>query len=314
MTPGFSMGDALAAPFRILRRKPLVTLVWGVLMTAAIACIYSLMIPLVASLPIGPGQAETAMTQYMEQSRRLSLTLNGMNVIVYLTMLLVWTAVGRAVLTMATGDRFAFLRIGMDEVRVAVTFIAWFLGWYVVTLLAGLLAFAVAVALWFSDHTLAVVVGCFLGLIVVVASAWLYLRLSLISQTSLILKDFAFAQGWALTKGQVFRLLGLNLLRWLIGMAGGLLLWLIIATILVTGFVAQGLSWPTEIASLYDLAPLARPMAVPGAIALIPIVIFYGWYMALVAVPFMVAARQLLDGGPVKAPDTPPPGALESIA
>lgn len=300
MKPTFSISEALAAPFNLLKRKPLSLFVWGVLMTASFVAVYSLMIPLFAALPVGPGDGEAAMEAYVQKSQQMSLGINALMPLLYLIMLLVWTAAARATLSPGRGDAFAFLRIGMDEVRVAVVYVAWFVGWYAILVIAALIGMAICAALWFASHAAAIISGCLYGLALVVGATWLFLRLSLIAPVSFILKDFAFVQGWALSKGQVLNLLGLNLLKWLISIVMSLALYLVVGAILVAGYFGQGLSWPSPVETVADLAPLARSMLIPGAVALIPFVLFYGWAIALTSAPAIVAARQLLDGAPVR--------------
>lgn len=297
MKPTFSIGDAIAAPFSLLKKKPLSLLVWGFLTIAAAIGVYSQLIPMLASLPVGPGEGTAALDHYVLDSGRMSLTVNALTPLVYLAILLGWTAAARATLSPGRGDAFAFLRIGMDELRVAVVYVAWFIGWYLIVLVTMLIGAALGFAVWSADQTAAIIIMVVYGLGVMVGATWLFLRLCLIAPVSLIVKDFAFARGWALSKGQVLKLLGLNLLMWLISIAMQLGLFLVVGAILVTGFFGLGLSWPQSVETPADLIPLARQMLVPGAIALIPLALYQGWAIALSAAPAINAARQLLDGG-----------------
>ena len=143
MTPGFSFNDAVGAPFLLLRRRPLYLFVWGLMMMALVAAMYSLLIPLMASM-VGSASGEEAFDTYLMESIRLQAAINGMNIVMYLVMLLTWTAAARATLSPGRGDRFLFLRLGMDEVRVAVTVVAVFIGWYIALLVLILLGAYVA--------------------------------------------------------------------------------------------------------------------------------------------------------------------------
>jgi len=87
MKPTFSIGDAIGAPFTLLKKKTLSLFVWGLLMTAATIGVYSQLIPMFASLPIGPGEGEAALDQYMLDSRRMSLTVNALTPVLYLAIL-----------------------------------------------------------------------------------------------------------------------------------------------------------------------------------------------------------------------------------
>lgn len=316
MTPGFSFNDAVGAPFLLLRRRPLYLFVWGLMMMALVAAMYSLLIPLMASM-VGSASGEEAFDTYLMESIRLQAAINGMNIVMYLVMLLTWTAAARATLSPGRGDRFLFLRLGMDEVRVAVTVVAVFIGWYIALLVLILLGVGIGAALWSSSQATAVGVLIVYGLLVFALSIWGWLRVSLIAPASLILKRFAFAEGWALARGRMWKLLGLNLVVWLIYMVSLILMYALAGAILVGSFFGQGLQWPAQVESYADVQPLIQAMIVPALVTLIPFSIVFGWVMALYAAPGVVAARQLLDGVPT-APvgpileDAPPVDTLQS--
>ena len=314
MKPGFSFNDALSAPFVMLRRRPLYLLAWGLIMAVVVAGIYSVMIPLIAAIPFGDADGVAVMDQYMQDVSRFSAAINGMNMLMYLMMLVVWTAAGRSVLSPARGDRFLFLRLGMDEVRVAVAIVAVFLGWYIAFIVLILLGAGIGTALWTVSEPAAVAAVMLYGLIVFVGSIWALVRVSLIAPATLILKRFAFAEGWPLARGQVWKLIGLNLIVWVIYMLSVILMYALVAGVLAAGFFGHGLAWPSDVKSLADLEPFLRPMTIPALLAVIPFSMGYGWVMALYAAPGVVAARQLLDGVPATAPmteDAPPVDTLQ---
>ena len=316
MKPSFSFNDALSAPFVMLKRRPLYLFVWGLMMTALMAAMYALMIPVFAAIPFDQADNAAIMDQYMMEMSRFSAAINGMNVLVYLAMLLIWTAAGRAALSPVRGDRFLFLRFGMDELRVAVAIIAVFVGWYIAFLVLVLIGVGLAIALWAANEALAVTVMLVYGLAVAIASIWALVRVSLIAPASLILKSFAFAEGWAIARGQVWKLIGLNLLVWLIYMISAILLYAVVGAILVGAFFGQGLSWPADVQSTADLEPVFRPMILPLVLTAIPFALGFGWIMALYAAPNIIAARQLLDGVPAPAPivqDAPPTDTLQPL-
>lgn len=299
--PSFSIGDALAAPFRLLRRRPFVLLIWGALLAAVYLAAYSAFIPIFASLPLGEGQGQAALDAYVAGSQALGATLNALSLLIYVATLLVWVAAARASLNPGRSDIFAFLRVGMDEVRVVVVYVAWFLGWYIALVLLLGIGAAIAFAVWSASREGALITAGVYGLVVLIGAVWLWIRLSLIAPASLILKDFAFAQGWAITRGQVLKLLGLYVLRWLVSILSAIVIYGIVGIVLAVGFFAQGLTWPDRIDTLADFESLVRPMLVPAAVALLPAALGWGFAFALSAGPLVVAARQLLDGSPVGA-------------
>lgn len=296
MKPHFSFDDAVGAPFALLRRRPLYLFAWGLPIAVLMAASYSALIPMMAALPLTPGPIEGGPGADVFDSMRLQALINGLNAVMYLVMLVTWTAAGRATLSPGLGDRFLFLRLGMDEVRVAVVLIAVFLGWYLALLLLILLGVGLGAALWSLDRTVLIGAMIVYGLLVLALSVWALMRTSLIAPASLILQRFAFAEGWALTRGQVWKLIGLNLAVWVLTMVITLLVYGLCAGIVIGAFFAQGLTWPQNLETLGDLQPLVRPMIVPAIVAVLPLTFFAGWTMALYAGPQVRAARQLLDG------------------
>jgi len=316
MKPSFSFNDALSAPFVMLRRRPLYLFAWGLIMTCMVAGIYSVMLPLVAAIPFADTDSVTVMDQYMQDISRFSAAINGMNLLMYLLMLVIWTAAGRSALSPGRGDRFLFLRLGMDEVRVAVAIVAVFLGWYVAFIILVLLGVGLGIAFWTTSEAATAVALIVYGLIVFVGSIWALVRVSLIAPATLILKRFAFAEGWALARGQVWKLIGLNLIVWVIYMLSVILMYALVIGVLATGFFGQGLTWPSDVESLADLAPFVQPMTIPALLAVIPFALGYGWMKALYVAPGVVAARQLLDGVPTTGPiieDAPPVDTLQPV-
>ena len=301
MKPSFSFGDAIEAPLVLIRRRPFAVFVWGLLMIAVVAAIYAMLLPILINLPWE--QADAAMEAYIGEMIQVQLVSNALTIVMYLVMLVVFTAAGRATLDADRGDRFLFLRLGMDEVRVAVVVVACFVGWYVALLLLILIGVGLGLALYAAGQATMMITLLIYGLVVFVASLIGWARISLIAPATLILGRFAFAEGWTIAKGQVLKLLGLNVLIWLIYMICYIALALVVAAILIGGFFAQGLTWPQNVQHPQDLMPIVQPMLIPLA-ATVPVFAFgYGAYMALVSAPFVRAARQLLDGAPVVRPD-----------
>lgn len=313
MKPRFSFNDAVGAPFAVLKRRPLYLFVWGLMMTALVVAMYSLLIPAMGSM-IGAPDREAAFNTYLTESIRLQAAINGMNVVMYLIMLLTWTAAARATLSPGRGDPFLFLRLGMDEVRVAVTLIAVFFIWYLALLVMILIGVGIGMALWGQGQATAIGVLIGYGILVFALSVWGWLRVSLIAPASLILKRFAFTEGWTIARGQMWKLLGLNLVIWVIYMVSGILMYAAVGGILAAGFFGQGLVWPSHIESIAELQPLFRPMLLPALATAIPFSLGFGWVMTLYAAPSIIAARQLLDGVPAPTPiveDGPPVDTLQ---
>jgi hypothetical protein len=308
--PGFSFGDAIGAPFVLIRRRPLAVFVWGSLMIAMMAAIYSLILPAFLSLPLEAG-AEKAWNAYTVEMLQLQALSNGLSLLMYLVLLVIFNAAGRAMLSPGVRDPFLFMRLGMDEVRVAVVVVGTFLGWYIALLVLILLGVAIGFAVWSLGEATAIAIIIGYSVLALIATLVGWARISLMGPATLILRRFAFAEGWVIGRGQVLKLIAMHLVVWLLYMLTYLVVIVVVGAILIGGFLGQGLIWPDAIATPRDLLPIVRSMAVP-LLATLPVLAFaYGVFIALMAAPSIRAARQLLDGVPaapvptdVPAPDT----------
>ena len=297
MKPRFSFGEAIGAPFILIRQRPFSVFVWGLLMIAMIVAIYSVVLPAFLSLPLSAG-GEAAWNAYSVEMLQLQAVSNGLSVLMYLVLLVVFNAAGRATLAPGVRDRFLFMRLGMDEVRVAVVVVATFLGWYVAVLVLVLLGVAIGFATWPLGEATVIAVLIGYGVLVLVATIVGWTRISLMGPATLILHRFALTEGWAIGRGQVLKLVGMHLVVWVLYVLTYLVVGVAIGAILIGGFVGQGLVWPEAVETPQDLLPIARAMAVP-LVATVPVLAFaYGAFIALMAAPSVRAARQLLDGGP----------------
>lgn len=297
--PTFSFGDALGAPLVLIRRQPLAVFAWGALMTALAVAMYSLLLPAFLDLPIGAGDGQVVMDAYSQEMLELQAISNGMTLMGYVAMLVGYNAVGRATLAPGRKDRFFFMRLGMDEVRVAMVVVACFVGWYVGVLILALVGVAIGFLAWSMGGETAVIGWAIVyGLALLVAALWAWARILLLAPATLILRRFAFVEGWALARGQVWKLVGLNVVIYLIYFGVYLAVGLAVLAILAAGFFAQGLTWPTDVQTPADLMPLVRSMIVPMLLTLPILALAYGVMMTLWAAPSVRATRLLLDNGP----------------
>jgi hypothetical protein len=293
--PGFSLSDAIAAPFVLIRQRPFSLFAWGLTMAALAIAYYSQLLPIFLNLPLQDG-AETAMETFQAESMRLQAASNGFMALMYLVLLVIFNAAGRATLSPGVRDRFLFMRLGMDEVRVAVVLVGAFIGWYIAILVLTLIGVAIGFAAWSFGEAAAVGAVIVYALLVLIVSIAGWARISLMGPATLILRRFAFAEGWTIGRGQVLKLIGMHLIIWVIYVLAYLVLFAVVGAILVGSFLALGLTLPEVIEGPRDLAPLVEPMTGP-LLALISLA--YGGFIALMAAPAIRAARQLLDGLPL---------------
>ena len=209
MTQGFLIGDALTDGFRLIGRKPLNVMAWGILLTLPVLLSAFLVIDMLASIGVDAMAAEEPGPEAFAAIMRVQALSGLLNLLQMCVYVLVIAAVCRAVLWPGRAPGRIFdLRVGMDEARVAVACVAIMIGCYGVLFVILLLAFAFGAALWMVSEAAAMSLGVIVGLAGLVGVAWAALRASMIIPASVGLKDFAFVDGWRLTKGRVAPLLG----------------------------------------------------------------------------------------------------------
>jgi hypothetical protein len=296
----FSMGDALGAGFRLLRRQTPAVLGWGALYVMVAVASWALLLPMLKDMPwptAGTAVSTEATEAYLQSMYGFQAAANLLNLAGLVVGLLVWTAAMRATLNPGRSDRFLFLRVGMDELRVLVVSAAVFAGLYAFVLFVVLLGLGLGFALHAAAGQTATVVAVslfpLLALIVLLIG---WSRLSLLAPMSVITGRFAFAEGWKAGKGRTAKLVGLNLLIFLIYYLVSVATVVVIGGVLVVGFFATGGVWPRNPGSFNDIIAAVRPMAPWAALAMLPFVVLTGWCVAFWAGALTTAARQLADG------------------
>ena len=314
----FSIGTAIGDAFGLIGRRPLSVFVWGLIMVAPSAATFGVMLPMLGDmfgameLERGGGSAHNAAFADMMQFQAVSGLLN---IVQMLVMVVVYTAIMRAVLRPRETSFFS-LRIGMDELRVAVVGLAVFVGLYIVMMVLMLIGVAVGFAAWGAGSPMnwLVIVG-----LVVTATLAIVLgmaRVSLIAPASVLYRSFAFAEGWRLGRGQIGPLFGMMLL---------LLLLIIVIEVVVAGVVlaiavgagmSGGIDWTALHPHNMDVNPFEGLnamfvanwpwFAVGGLVA----AMIYGAMVTLHVAPWASACRQLAgSGAPSPADGQSPPAA-----
>lgn len=202
MTARFSIGDALGEALGLIRRHPLDVFVWGLLAAVPNVLVLAIGAQMGQLIPAEGTEFSAAWWQYQGISGLFSIAQMVLAVVV-------GAAAMRAVLHGEGEKRRFFLRFGMDELWVAVSYIAMVAAMYAGLLVVMLIAMAAGLILWMVSEPAAVIVGGLAGVVGAVAVIWLMLRVSLIPAASVRSRTFAFMEGWRLAKGQSLRILGL---------------------------------------------------------------------------------------------------------
>jgi hypothetical protein len=237
-----------------------------------------------------------------------------LNLVQLVLVVVVYTAIMRAVVR-PRETAFFSLRLGMDELRVAVVGLALIVGIYLAALIYVLLGVGIGFATWGLGEPynwLIIVALC----LVFVLAIWLgAARVSLIAPASVLHRTFAFEQGWKLGRGRTGALLGMMLLIILImlvvqALAGGIgsavfiLIMLVLqaivfgagAAVVMAG--AGGMDWARIHAAVQD-DPVAALTALFNAnwpwVTLAGLVAsaLHGVILTLSIAPFASACRQL---------------------
>jgi hypothetical protein len=308
MTAAFSIGEALASGFRLTRRRPLRVWAWGMASVAPSLLFGALMLRLfgaIAMEDMASGEPSAAFVGQMMQFQVWSGLANILQALIWVA---VTAAIFRAVLFPERPAPFAGMKVGMDEVRIAVVALAMIIAFYAAAIVIGLLAFAIGAGLWFISEMVAVALGLLTALAAGLAVWALLLRACLIMPASVALNDFAFVAGWKLAKGQVLRLLGLSLAIIAVVLAIELALLGIVVVVL---FLAAGINVFSLAAMLDQGAPpvVDWGVLIPWALAaFVPLSWLQGFLTTVMMAPYAQAARSLLAQGPQ---DEPRPVALD---
>ena len=308
MTAAFSIGEALASGFRLTRRRPLRVWAWGMASVAPSLLFGALMLRLfgaIAMEDMASGEPSAAFVGQMMQFQVWSGLANILQALIWVA---VTAAIFRAVLFPERPAPFAGMKVGMDEVRIAVVALAMIIAFYAAAIVIGLLAFAIGAGLWFISEMVAVALGLLTALAAGLAVWALLLRACLIMPASVALNDFAFVAGWKLAKGQVLRLLGLSLAIIAVVLAIELALLGIVVVVL---FLAAGINVFSLAAMLDQGAPpvVDWGVLIPWALAaFVPLSWLQGFLTTVMMAPYAQAASSLLAQGPQ---DEPRPVALD---
>ena len=287
--------DVALEGFRLTRERPVAVLTWGVLIAVAQAATLALLVASgagegLAAFQRGGATADPATAMALLSAAFPGLLLTGgvgllLNAVVY-------AAVLRAVLR-RTPDRFAFLRLGPDELRL--------LG----VLIALLLVAAAAVAVLVPMLTLLVTPLTGAGAMSVAAPLVLALAFAAMSYPLVRLSPapamtvaegrFALLRAWPLTAGVFWPLLAANVLAISLGAVVSVLVQVLAGALWA---LASGGSMASAATALQaDAASLQGALA-PGSLAALALSgVTTGFVAAIVAAPGPAAYRALTGRG-----------------
>lgn len=214
----FSIGEAIGDGFRLIRRHPLAVFVWGVVLALPLLAVVPLFLEIWGVAGAAEGgrnpEAEAAMMSRIAGFQGVSALAN---IGQLLGGAVVATAIMRAVWSDHARDRWAFLRLGMDEVRVGVTFLAVVFGLYALMIVATLMAVALGAIVFAVLRIDAGWLVVPLMIALMIGFLLSFARVALIPVASGWSGAFAFVEGWnAAGEGRWLKLAALQLATMLI--------------------------------------------------------------------------------------------------
>jgi hypothetical protein len=211
-----SVSSIIGGGVRFVRTQPRVIAIWGGLYLAIVAVCMAIFMPAMASMMESQRQAATNAALGINSPPVFHAGMFAgiflFELIFFLLMVVMFAAVVRA-LTRPTDDRFAYLRVGMDELRLIGLGVIFVVAAIVAELLAILLLVLIGVILSFvAGKIVGTIVAVLLGFVLFGAAIYAQIRLSLAGAFTVMQRRIVIKDAWRATKGQFWTLLGAYLL------------------------------------------------------------------------------------------------------
>lgn len=242
----FSIGESIGAAFGLIRTRPAAVFVWGSLIIGPVLMFMPFMLSFMSSMTIAmeadaANAADPANGAFPTSALAGMMAMQGafmlLNLLQILAMIVVYPAVMRAVIRPEERSWFS-MRVGMDELRVAVVAVVVFGGLYGVLMFGTVLVLVIggiAGASGASPEGVGLTLGILL-LAIFVGILCAFIPFSLMTPATLHYRRFAFVEGWRLARTQWVRLLGLHIttLFVIIAIEIGLMLLIVLGAVIVT--------------------------------------------------------------------------------
>lgn len=280
-----TVGSIVSGTFRFVGDNLRSILIWSGLLILLSMATMALMQPFYAQ-QLAQAQSGTAVVPNFGQF--------GLFFLLFLVIFLVqFAAVFRAVL-FPEQSRFAYLRLGMDELRLlGTTLVLGVGGGLVITICAALLGVVVGVLSVAAGAATGALLMGLLGLVTACVAIFFWVRLSLAGPLTILQKKVVIGPAWRTSRGNFWRLFGAYFVI-------GLLLFIVYT---VVAFVQMG---PVMTDMLHPTDPAAHErvlawqtanygLSARGLIYAVIYGILYGFSTALQGGMVAVATAQLLD-------------------
>jgi hypothetical protein len=270
-------GSILAGAFGLVRERPGAVAVWGLIYLAASVALALVMRPLMGTF----GQLGEAAAPSPDEMSTAMARLFLVEMAFVAVAIVLFAAAQRAILQ-PKPEGFAFLRLGMDELRMfglaLVLFILFYFGLLVAVLVLAVPAVVVAVAAG-PAAVVAVVVVEVLALFAVIF--WLQVRLSLAFPLTLLRGKIVIGESWTRTRGRFWTLFGAFFALSLLVLA----IWIAVALVASGGYFADLMSSGFTLEGIQRAGErqMARQLGTPDAATLL------GWGLGAIAGTLAIA-------------------------
>jgi hypothetical protein len=225
-----SVNSIIRGGINLVRTQPRVVAIWGLLYVIVMGVLMAVLFPAMASVMeaqrLGTANAAMGMIAPPPFPQGLFATIFLFDLLYFLFLLVLFAAAVRAVVR-PSDDRFAYLRLGMDELRLiglgVIFMVAAILAEFVAILLLALIGGLLGAAIGKVGAALVAVV---LGLLIMCAAIYVEVRFSLAGVLTVMQGRIVIMDSWRATRGMFWTLLGAYLL---IGLAFLLVFIVIIA-------------------------------------------------------------------------------------
>lgn len=199
-----TVGKIIGGGFGLIKNRPVAVLVWSLCYMASVVVMALAMSRSFGTMLTAQKDPTAAMAQMGSMFGWIMLMDLGMLIL----FIVLFTATQRAVLRPEQSS-FAYMRLGVDELKMFALAFVMLIAFYIGMLVLMLVTFLVAGALTLAAGPAgAVVSAAFVICVMVAAMFWFQVRVSLMFPMTMMTGNIAIGEGWRLSRGHFWTLLG----------------------------------------------------------------------------------------------------------
>jgi len=199
-----NIGELLGGGFRVLAKRPKELIIWSIIQLVFGGAVFAIMMPFFASIMAAQRAAAAGTAPALPSGLGMIFLFE---LLLMLWFLMLFAAVVR--MTASDGnDRWAWLRFGMDEIRLIGLGLLLIIAMIVVEIVAVLLGGVVVGLVTAGSAAAGGILAVVLIILGICAAIWASVRISLIAAITVLDHEFAIRKGWRATKGHFWTLFG----------------------------------------------------------------------------------------------------------